>query len=596
MSHVSHTTDKMSSGDEGEDLLASSGEEVEPEEEASDLEFIDDAAADDDFNHAAHDAAAAAEEDASTLTQLPNGKFELSWPPDKPLPMSIMTEAGYDPMQRIFVKSDVDFLCSALGVVVRGHSAASAAEGAADDSAVREEAVEAVVDGKNVLVVGAGGTGKSHTIWRMYKELLDRDVTVCVAAMTGAAAVCLGGSASAPEGVHVKTLHSALKGSGADTLFVDECSMMSSNLFSKVRGCRLFQQIVFVGDFFQLAPVASEDDPGEYLFENAEFRTCFGYNVFELTTNHRMKPVGDAAHYLELIARVRTSGTLSEEDLDYLSRFSDTYREKTPDHLEAYPYNNQVNEVNNRKLEELFDDAVDLVAKKQYRRKTKDGKWNTLSPGDRPPEALIKVVEEQSKEIPPVFIKTGARVMLTTNLDLKSGLINGSTGWVQGEPSSAKVTVQFDNGERRRLVPRCCWKREMQDYRVEIKAIPLCVAYAMTLHKMQGRGVEKMYADLKGADQWPGMVYVALSRLVDPAGAIFENVDYLRDRQLSHVKVKQFQQRVVEEAFAQRQIGARVQHDLLFRKGIVLDESEYVTVEYVQSCRRKRRRLLAGTQ
>ena len=139
-------------------------------------------------------------------------------------------------------------------------------------------AFDAVRDGHNVFLTGPGGTGKTYLIG-LIKESLSN---VAVTAMTGCAALLLGQGA--------KTIHSwagiglgtgpfeqligrirmmkkaATAWRNTRTLIIDEISMMTPDileLLDKV-GKRLRNssrpfgglQVVFVGDFFQLPPVA----------------------------------------------------------------------------------------------------------------------------------------------------------------------------------------------------------------------------------------------------------------------------------------------------------------------------------------------------
>lgn len=154
----------------------------------------------------------------------------------------------------------------------------------------QQHAIDAVLAGRNVVISGAAGVGKSAVTTYLREELNKRGRKVAVTATTGIAALNVGG----------KTLHSFLKvgpkidtmtkdelikealarrGFAADmktysVLFVDEVSMMSIDFFTKINDilCALRSnwtpfgglQVVFVGDFAQLPPVRKTAQPLSY--------------------------------------------------------------------------------------------------------------------------------------------------------------------------------------------------------------------------------------------------------------------------------------------------------------------------------------------
>jgi ATP-dependent DNA helicase PIF1 len=136
-------------------------------------------------------------------------------------------------------------------------------------------ALDSVVDGHNVFITGGAGVGKSFLV----SHIVDQTPFIAVTAMTGCAALLIGGT----------TLHSHLGiGLAKDTaqkltllakkypgvaeriinmqaLLIDEVSMLSDELFEKVseflkimkRNKKPFGgvQLILVGDPFQLCPV-----------------------------------------------------------------------------------------------------------------------------------------------------------------------------------------------------------------------------------------------------------------------------------------------------------------------------------------------------
>ena len=121
--------------------------------------------------------------------------------------------------------------------------------------------------------------------------------------------------------------------------------------------------------------------------------------------------------------------------------------------------------------------------------------------------------------------------MLTTNIDVSDGLVNGVFGTIKGfdgnEISSINtIYIKFDNSK--------VGTKSLQNFpsgTVPIKRVnnfvskkcttksskfqfPLTLAWASTVHKVQGKTLEKIVVSLdKRTCRSPGQAYVALSRV-----------------------------------------------------------------------------------
>src|SRR3569832_837212 len=114
--------------------------------------------------------------------------------------------------------------------------------------------------------------------------------------------------------------------------------------------------------------------------------------------------------------------------------------------------------------------------------------------------------------------------MLRRNIDINLGLVNGSVGNVIGFGKVGTIVkyvmVKFDNVKDVRKI-----ERVMVDFwitkniKIRRQQFPLCLAYAITIHKSQGLTLECLMTDLGESCFSAAIGYVALSRCKE-----FENI------------------------------------------------------------------------
>ena len=140
---------------------------------------------------------------------------------------------------------------------------------------------------RNLFITGKAGTGKT-TFLRRLKEISGKQVAVV--APTGVAAINAGGTTihsffqlpltpfiPTPEGRKQLVAQTRMRGNrrrvlqDLELLVIDEISMVRADLLDAIdtslrhfryRGDQLFGgvQVVFIGDMFQLSPVAKEEE------------------------------------------------------------------------------------------------------------------------------------------------------------------------------------------------------------------------------------------------------------------------------------------------------------------------------------------------
>jgi ATP-dependent DNA helicase PIF1 len=410
--------------------------------------------------------------------------------------------------------------------------------------------------GKNIFVTGPGGTGKTRFIQHLVSHMKHSGVSYQVCALTGCAAVLLHcgaktihswsgiylGKGSIDENVKriLKNKNVVKSWKKTNVLIIDEVSMLSQKYFELLdeigrtvrRDPRPFGgiQLVFTGDFFQLPPVKDDTCPysSAFCFESPKWETIFPpENCIELTTFFRQTDV----KYIEILQQIRR-GYIEVENADILQKHV-----KRPYNAEAnggciptklFPTRAKVDTVNNVMFNQLDEDEYEydysfstnnltyLETGKllSLEDKLKCSKLTTLEINNEVNNLLTNIQTAKT-----VSLKKGAIVMCTTNISVEDGICNGSQGVVidfvespTRETASMTVPlVRFANGRTMKIVP---FHRQSDEYPcISVSQIPLCLAWALTIHKIQGATLQMANIDI-GKDIFEyGQTYVALSRI-----------------------------------------------------------------------------------
>lgn len=401
--------------------------------------------------------------------------------------------------------------------------------------------------GNNLFITGPGGTGKSRLVKYIsyWAQCNKRNISVC--AMTGCAAVLLDCNAKTlhswsgiklAKGESSKIVASVLRNNIAvnmwrrtSILVLDEVSMLSRRIFeildaigkSARRNQRPFGgiQLIFCGDFYQLPPIPDEY-PSEFCFESPLWKTTFKpENCIELTTIFRQN---DPA-YINILMEVR-KGEITEENAKILAT-----RVTKPDAgcipTKLFPVRHKVESVNNYMFTRLDSEEYEYG----YISKTDCVTYmdnNTpislqdielckfLTPEEKQME--IKTLLTQSLISDTLNLKVGAVVMCTANLDLDAGICNGSQGVIVDFATSnnafgfAEVpVVQFSNGIKMRIP--IVYRHSSVYPCIAVGQLPLCLAWALTIHKIQGATMNMAEIDVGHSVFEYGQTYVALSRI-----------------------------------------------------------------------------------
>src|SRR5258706_371735 len=133
---------------------------------------------------------------------------------------------------------------------------------------------------------------------------------------------------------------------------------------------------------------------------------------------------------------------------------------------------------------------------------------------------------KQSPAADTVLVKTGARVMLLNN-DPDNRWINGTLGTLH-KAETNYVYVKIDGGSTEKIEP-VTWttyqtvfnseKQILESHEVgSFRQLPLRLAWAITIHKSQGKTFDKVAIDLGRGAFAHGQTYVALSRCTSLSG------------------------------------------------------------------------------
>ena len=431
----------------------------------------------------------------------------------------------------------------------------------------QRQAFDAIAAGHSIFLTGPGGTGKSFLLKHIFEDIPKQTGrTIALTALTGCAALLLDSKA--------KTLHSwAGIGLGTDSvpllvssirksrrahmrwiatdiLVIDEISMMTPELFEKLDelGRKLRRnetrpfggiQLVLVGDFFQLPPVTKSDEQEDtaFVFESPVWKTL-NLQIHELDEIVRQKDL----KFQQVLNEARR-GELTKPSLKILSkRMGLDTKDQLIQPTLLFTRRAQVDEINMSHLRKLTTDRHFFKAATVFLPKAE-----TQGLSDKDPLVLKAVakLDGNAQYTPELILAIGAQVMLVTNMDPESGLVNGSRGVVTGfqkinadgtETVCDLPTVRFRNGLEL-PIPHSTW--EVSDYPgVMRRQIPLRLAYAITIHKSQGATLDCALVDVGPKTFEFGQAYVALSRVKDIESLYIHDLEATAFK--AHPKVKEF--------------------------------------------------------
>ena len=426
----------------------------------------------------------------------------------------------------------------------------------------------------HIFVTGGGGGGKSHLIKTIYHTAVNmfkyRAVnpslpTVLLMAPTGVAAVNIGGTTvntalAIPKhsGINLPPLPDQKKTllrlslSELKLLIIDEISMVSNNRLLHIHqrlkeifgtsSSKIFAgiSIIAVGDLCQLPPI--QQKPIFCRYSNDVYNLSHPWHEFKMIELVEIMRQKDDQPFIELLNRVRVAQHTGADIRTIQSRAVDVNdKNNYPlNELHVWAENKPVMDYNNQRLQEILMPLHVLQAVDQYPKNVSRHEIERVLSKGRSYTGGLDLE---------VSIKEGARVMLTNNVDISDRLINGQLGtvarvWVNEVTQKPTIVyIKFnDEGAGNLAIDKSADIFAIENKVVPIKPIlvkiklnpgkrsspeierlqfPLALAWACTVHKVQGLTLNKIVISFELFKQRSfnyGQTYVALSRATSLQG------------------------------------------------------------------------------
>lgn len=427
--------------------------------------------------------------------------------------------------------------------------------------------------GQNLFLTGPAGTGKSFLIEQMVSHATNRRKRIQICALTGVAAILLGNQARTihswsgikvcrdpPETTARKVAREKKyleNWQETDILVIDEVSMMSAHVFDTLdKVGRLTRnrnlpfggiQMILVGDMFQLPPVGNDSI---FCFQSPSwFQTVPIENHIELRTIFRQTD----SNFMEVLNQVR-EGRLDETFVSILRNRV----QNPPANLiitKLFSRRDQVDYINRMEFDRLTEPVYEIQVHSTTKLKyfTDSGKPITAFHIENKVRDKDQEVENMktNTRVEPLRLRKGAHVMCTVNLDQETGIVNGSQGTIVGWTEKQKVRVLEQYVEME--LPRVQFKnhtitiqpkvwQSTNDPKIAIAQLPLCLCWALTIHKSQGATLDNAVMDLGSTVFEYGQAYVALSRVRSLEGLFLTQFEPQRIR--AHPEVVSFYRKI----------------------------------------------------
>ena len=312
--------------------------------------------------------------------------------------------------------------------------------------------VDKIIDGKNVLLTGRAGCGKSHILKKLIKKLQNDDVNIKIGAPTHQAKKLLGEKAKTVHNLFGHDIFGKIhnvKFNDKCTIILDEVSMIQTEFWSSIIKIHRQQpsiNFILCGDFNQL-PAVGEEHIDVY---NSRFlRDIIDYQL-DLTVNKRCSK--DSQIHFDIMTQAINNGKI------------------------------------NYAFEKGNDDIVNHLCFTNEKRKSINNKL------------MLKLRGENYKECGDIFVYKNLPMICKKNFRGKNNInLNNGDRFTVTSFDDKNIYTDIDT-----VIPI------YKDFHIDFQP-----AYAITVHSSQGTTIKENYM-LHEIDKYTNkMLYVALSRCSD---------------------------------------------------------------------------------
>jgi DNA polymerase III epsilon subunit-like protein len=419
-----------------------------------------------------------------------------------------------------------------------------------------QKAIDLAQAGKSFFLTGNAGTGKSTILAYLRKYILDENTAVC--APTGVAAINVRGVTIHnffSFGIdvtfeHVKSEDYFPRNRDAmralKTLVIDEISMVRADMLDYVdQALRRFGpnknkpfggvQVILIGDLAQIAPIVAKQDERDFL--NSHYRSEFFFDSYamqdldfqtvSLSKIYRQTDID----FIDTLNAVRLN-QMEEHHYDFLHELvdEDFIPEKDDFYITLTSTNKKAEEINANKLQEL-------TTKLHRNRAWVNGKFR----------------EKDFPTLQDLEFKVGAQIMMVNN-DPERRWANGTLARIteiniSGNRSDSHIKIVVMGNESNEfevrphrwdvLSPGFDGSRLTYEPAGTFSQYPFTLAWAVTIHKSQGKTFDRVILDLSRKVFAPGQLYVALSRCRGSEGLVLHK-PVTPDQVITHPRVVEF--------------------------------------------------------
>jgi ATP-dependent DNA helicase PIF1 len=417
---------------------------------------------------------------------------------------------------------------------------------------------------RHVFITGKAGTGKSTLLEHWRGQTLKR---IAVLAPTGVAALNVRGQTihsffGFKPDVTPEAVRKLSKGRGAaadraavyrnlDAIVIDEVSMVRADLmdcvekFLRLNGPRPKEwfgglQMVFIGDLYQLPPVVTGQERGLFAPDPPSLRRGLGARAGSVPADTLSAARYESPYFFSARIFSELGFDMDFVELEKVYRQNDAafiallnaIRNRSVDEIQIDHLNSRLDPAFTPPDDEFY---ITLTSTNDLAAARNREKLAALRGRTRRYEGFVEG-EFDRRSLPTdeaLELKPGAQVMLLTN-DRRGRFVNGTIGRVakitKVPDADDIVTVELPDGDEVDLAPNT-WELYRFQYdakadRVESESIgsftqyPLRLAWAVTIHKSQGKTFDRVVIDIGRGAFAHGQVYVALSRCTNFEGLV----------------------------------------------------------------------------